>query len=149
MSHYVDYADFPTAESSRTMQFVSRHSHMHWRIQGAPRRPPPQDQFLLFSHMFSLKSVRVGGWRPPPPPPPPPPPQREILDPPLIWADSHWMKTKSVTGNVDSDQRNISPSLSLNENKPESISFKVHAISLCLTELCYREDFTTQRKDSN
>ena len=44
---------------------------------GAPRRPPPQqDQFLSFSHTFSLKSVRVGGWRPPP--------QREILDPPLV-----------------------------------------------------------------
>ena len=41
----------------------------------APRRPPPQqDQFLSFSHTFSLKSVRIGGWRPP---------QREILDPPL------------------------------------------------------------------
>ena len=36
--------------------------------------PPQQDQFLSFSHMFSPKSVRVGGWRPPtgwrPPPPP-------------------------------------------------------------------------------
>ena len=43
---------------------------------GAPRRPPQQDQFLSFSHMFLLKSVRIGGW--------PPPPQREILDPPLV-----------------------------------------------------------------
>ena len=61
--------------------------YYHWQIQGAPRHvPPQQDQFLLFSHTFSLKSVRVRGWHPPPPngSAPPPPPQREILDPPLI-----------------------------------------------------------------
>ena len=40
------------------------------------RAPSQQDQFLSFSHMFSLKSVCVGGWCPPPP-------QREFLDPPL------------------------------------------------------------------
>ena len=34
---------------------------------GPPARPPPpqQDQFLSFSHMFSPKSGRMGGWRPP------------------------------------------------------------------------------------
>ena len=40
----------------------------HWRIQGgaAGARPPTQqDQFLLFLHTFSPKSVRVGGWCPP------------------------------------------------------------------------------------
>ena len=54
---------------------------------GAPRRasPPQQDQFLSFSHTFSLKSVRIGGWRPPPPTGRRPPPQREILDPPLYY----------------------------------------------------------------
>ena len=31
----------------------------------AARAPPQQDQFLSFSHTFSPKSVRVGGWRPP------------------------------------------------------------------------------------
>ena len=31
----------------------------------AGARPPQQDQFLSFLHMFSLKSVRVGGWHPP------------------------------------------------------------------------------------
>ena len=36
--------------------------------------PPQQDQFLSFSHTFSLKSVHVRGWRPP---------QWEILDLPL------------------------------------------------------------------
>ena len=40
---------------------------IHWRIQGgAAARAPQQDQFLSFSHMFSLKSVCIGGWRPPP-----------------------------------------------------------------------------------
>ena len=39
----------------------------HWRIRGAPRRAPPQqDQFLSFSHTFLPKSVCVGVWRPPP-----------------------------------------------------------------------------------
>ena len=41
----------------------------------AARATPQQDQFLLFLHTFSLKSVCVGGWHPPPPmgrrPPPP------------------------------------------------------------------------------
>ena len=36
--------------------------------RGAPSACPPpapqQDPFLSFSHMFSLKSVHVGGWRP-------------------------------------------------------------------------------------
>ena len=31
---------------------------------GVPPPPPQQDQFLSFSHMFSLKSVRIGGWHP-------------------------------------------------------------------------------------
>ena len=57
----------------------------HWRIQGggcaAAHAPPQQDQFLSFSHTFSLKSVSVGGWRPPNGSAPP---QREILDPPLV-----------------------------------------------------------------
>ena len=48
------------------------------RRRRARSPPPQQDQFLLFSHTFLPKSVRIGGWRPPPPPP-----QREILDPPL------------------------------------------------------------------
>ena len=33
---------------------------------GAAARAPQQDQFLSFSHTFSPKSVRIGGWRPPP-----------------------------------------------------------------------------------
>ena len=41
----------------------------HWQIQGGANgmHPPPlqQDQFLLFSHMFSPKSVCVGGGAPP------------------------------------------------------------------------------------
>ena len=42
--------------------------------------PPQQDPFLSFSHMFLLKSVRIGGRRPP---------QREILDPPLLVMRNH------------------------------------------------------------
>ena len=34
---------------------------------GRRRRPPQQNPFLSFLHMFLLKSVRVGGRRPPPP----------------------------------------------------------------------------------
>ena len=45
--------------------------------------PPQQDQFLLFSHMFSPKSVRFRGWCPPNGSVPP---QWEILDPPLVIA---------------------------------------------------------------
>ena len=38
---------------------------MHWGIQGAPpARPPQQDSILSFSHIFSPKSVRVGGCPP-------------------------------------------------------------------------------------
>ena len=37
-------------------------------------RRPQQDQFLLFSHMFLPKSVRIGGWHPPNGSAPPPPP---------------------------------------------------------------------------
>ena len=45
------------------------------------RRPlPQQDPFLLFSHTFLLKNVRIGGRLPPNGSAPP---QREILDPPL------------------------------------------------------------------
>ena len=33
--------------------------------RGAPPAPPQQDQFLLFSHMFLPKSVRIRGWHPP------------------------------------------------------------------------------------
>ena len=53
----------------------------HWRIQGAPPAcAPPTDPILSFSHMFSPKSVRVGGRRPPPNRSAPP---NKILDPPL------------------------------------------------------------------
>ena len=45
---------------------------IHWRIQGGaagtcppPPPPPQQDPFLLFSHTFSPKSVRIGGQHPP------------------------------------------------------------------------------------
>ena len=48
------------------------------------RAPPQQDQFLSFSHTFSPKSVRIGGWRPP---------QREILDPPLIFIKSFYFQS--------------------------------------------------------
>ena len=41
-----------------------------------------QDPFLSFSHTFSPKSVRVGGWCPPPNGSAPP--QQEILDLPLV-----------------------------------------------------------------
>ena len=57
--------------------------------RGAPAAPPPppqQDQFLLFSHTFSLKSVCVGGWRPPQRIAAP---QWEILDPPLDWWEKY------------------------------------------------------------
>ena len=50
---------------------------------------PPWDPNISFSHIFSPKSIRVGGWGPPP--------QRKILDPPLklsihsllhsVWSD--------------------------------------------------------------
>ena len=50
---------------------------------GHPRRAPPQqDPILSFLHMFSPKSVRVGGRRPPQRVGASP--QREILDPPLM-----------------------------------------------------------------
>ena len=48
---------------------------------GAPGAPPQHDPNLSFSHMFSLKSIRVGGWRPPNRSAHP---QRKILDPLLI-----------------------------------------------------------------
>ena len=60
--------------------------HTHWWIWGVPpvhAPPPQQDPFLSFSHMFLLKSVRIGG-RHPSNGSVPPPPQWEILDPPLI-----------------------------------------------------------------
>ena len=60
-----------------SVQFTHLISYRHWRIQGDPLQthwwiqgghhqcmPPQQDQFLLFSHTFSPKSVRVGGWHP-------------------------------------------------------------------------------------
>ena len=39
----------------------------HWQIQGEHYWcvPPQQDQFLSFLHMFSPKSVCIGGWHPP------------------------------------------------------------------------------------
>ena len=38
----------------------------HWQIQGMLLvHTPQQDQFLLFLHMFSPKSVCFGGWHPP------------------------------------------------------------------------------------
>ena len=49
--------------------------------------PPQQDQFLSFSHTFSPKSVRVGGWCPP---------QREILDPPLQVYNDFTCACKAV-----------------------------------------------------
>ena len=53
---------------------------IHMQAIGGSRRgvppahapPPQQDPFLLFSHTFSPKSIRVRGWHPPNGPVPPP-----------------------------------------------------------------------------
>ena len=64
----------------------------HWRIQGAPPAPPPQqDQFLSFSHMFLPKSIHIGGRRPPPQLVGAP--QWEILDPPLNYLYHNYYVT--------------------------------------------------------
>ena len=56
---------------------VPHNQHVIGGSGGGRRRhappPPQQDQFLSFSHMFSLKSVHIRGWHPPPNGSAPPP----------------------------------------------------------------------------
>ena len=66
--------------SPQTTSINVKMRHAIGGFRGGASAPSQQDPILLFSHMFSPKSVGVGGWRPQRVGPPP---QREILDSPL------------------------------------------------------------------